>query len=166
MDIRRYFNRSEVIDDNLNEIERSTELLSVNDESPSIQNDSIAIGDSITTHGIEYEFIPGKRKNSTLVYLKKEKFIFTPINADPKNGKRYTCSSVSCPAKIVIRPCGTCEISKRSKPHNIHSDHSQLRDEYIAIKQIKEKCSNVDELCGGSGINVSVKSIFDNETIR
>lgn len=69
-------------------------------------------------------------------------------------------------ARIIIRPNGTCERSKRSKPHLPHSNHSLQREEYIAINRIKQTCANVDALCGGSGLNVSVKTVFDNETIR
>lgn len=116
--------------------------------------------------GLEYEIIPGNRKGSKLVYLKYEQYIFKPINGDDKYGKRFVCIAPSCPARIIIRPNGSCEVSKRSKPHLVHSNHILKREELIAINRIKDTCSNVDALCGGTGINVSVKTIFDNETIR
>lgn len=119
-------------------------------------------------HGVclPYEIIPGKRKGSKLVYLKNEQYIFKPINGDEKYGKRFVCIAPSCPARVIIRPNGSCEVSKRSQPHLVHSNHVLKREEFIAINRIKDTCSNVDALCGGSGINVSVKTIFDNETIR
>lgn len=127
MDIRKYFNRVRNENGMNHEIETTIESLSVADESPLIESNSITVGDSIATNPMEYEYIPGKRKGSKLVYMNEDKYIFAPINNDPKNGKRYGCSSVGCPAKIIIRPSGICEIPKRSKPHIAHSDHSQKK---------------------------------------
>lgn len=115
---------------------------------------------------IEFEFIPGKKQKSKLVFLTKEKYIFTPVHSDAKHGTRYSCITPNCPARIIVRVNGICVVSQRSKPHIVHSDHLQKREEYISAHQIKQKCTAIDVLCGGSGVNVSVKSIFDNEVIR
>lgn len=109
-------------------------------------------------NGLEFEFIPGKRQKSKLVFLTKEKYIFTPINSDAKHGTRYSCITPNCPARIIVRNNGICVVSQRSKPHIVHIDHLQKREEYISAHQIKQKCTDIDILCGGSGINVSVKS--------
>lgn len=177
-DIRRYFTRVENIPlENTNvaesagAVDLNTNMISDNlnislEISNVVENDGVATSNTGINEGIEYEIIPGQRKGSKLVYLINEKYIFKPINGNDKYGKRYICSVPSCPARIIIRPNGICEPSKRTKPHLIHSNHSLKREEYIAINKIKQTCSNVDALCGGSGINVSVKTIFDNETIR
>lgn len=162
MDIRRFF--SSIESEDLTNEANENEIEDVRTDS--IIGDNQNFAERQGEIGIEYEIIPGKKINSKYVYLINEKLIFKPINADTKNGRRYVCITASCPAKIVIRPNGICAISKRSKPDNIHPNHTQKRDEFIATDKIKEKCSNVDELCGGSGSNVSVKSIFDNEIIR
>lgn len=166
-DIRQYFTRVEnaANADNENQnfaLENIHVAESVSDE----YLNTNAINETLRSEGLEYEIIPGQRKGSNLVYLINEKNIFKPINGDEKYGKRYICSAPSCMARIIIRPNGTCERSKRSKPHLLHSNHSLQREEYIAVDRIKQTCSNVDALCGGSGLNVSVKTIFDNETIR
>lgn len=136
---------------------------------PLSETDAVNIGiiqQENVDNGIEFEFIPGKRQKSKLVFLTKEKYIFTPINSDAKHGTRYSCITPNCPARIIIRNNGICVVSQRSKPHIVHSDHLQNREEYISAHQIKQKCTDIDILCGGSGVNVSVKSIFDNEVIR
>lgn len=179
-DIRQYFTRissavnaeqqnyilenANVVDNSLSgdHMASSTEIQNILEEVPNEPSACLSRNNA----EIEYELIPGKRKNSQLVYLKKDKFLFTPINGDSKNGKRYSCITPSCPARIILRLDGICEITKRSKPHILHSDHSQKREEFLATKKIKESCADVDLLCGGSSINVSVKSIFDNEVLR
>lgn len=172
-DIRRYFipienvrsdNRRENIREINNTIQSNMpiEPLTTTNES----DVATAVQQQKSENELQFEYIPGKRKNSKLVYLTEAKFIFTPINTNAKHGTRYSCITPNCPARITIRNNGFCEISKRGKPHIAHMDHLHEREEFIANNNIKNTCTNVDILCGGSGINVSVKSIFDNETIR
>lgn len=179
MDIRRYFrlNVNERPDTaGVNQIENAIETLNENAVVRDIENlaqdtENLLMSEivSIEPNGIiseeDFEFVPGKRKTSKLLFLKKEKCLYLPTSKD-KIGTRYRCYTTSCSARAVIRLDGSCEKAKRNFLHAQHKNHLDLKQRFVAENKIKKTCGNVEELCAGSSQNVSVKDIFDRETIR
>lgn len=176
MDIRRYFTSSQNVDliSVENTIEDEISNISIQEVNTA---DATSSGVNVTTNsntvnshfGIindgEYEFIPGQRKGTQLLYLKKENCLYTPINND-KYGKRFKCYTKYCAARATVRPDGKCEKSKKNYLHVEHETHCKLKASFIAMAKIKTSCANVEELCSGSSQMVSVRDIFDAETIK
>lgn len=108
-----------------------------------------------------FELVPGRRIGSKLLYLKREKCLYTPVNKD-KYGQRYKCFEKQCNVRVLKTVDGVCEKSKKSTQHIDHSSHEDLRRKFLAEHKMKEDCANVDVLCGGSAQTVSVRSVFDN----
>lgn len=113
----------------------------------------------------DFELVPGKRQASRLLFLNKEKCLYMPVTKD-KFGRRYKCYTSSCSARAVIRVDGVCEKAKRNFLHVQHKTHCELKGKLLATNRIKESCANVETLCAGSSQNVSVRDIFDKETMR
>lgn len=172
MDIRRFFRstvserpstadgdqieNTVVIRDIENVIQETENSLSA--EIVSIQSNAIITED-------DFEFLPGKRKTSQLLFFKKEQCLYLPISKD-KTGTRFKCYTTSCSARAVIRLDGVCQKAKRNFLHAQHQNHSEQRLRFLAESKIKITCANVEALCAGSSQNVSVRDIFDKETIR
>lgn len=132
------------------------------------QQESVELGTEspmrITETGIigreHHEMIPGRRTGSQLLYLKREKCLYTPVTTD-KYGKRYKCFEKLCNARVLLNS-EKCEKSKSNADHVDHNTHEKLRLELLALHKIKADCSNIDLLCGTSAQTVSVRSVFDN----
>lgn len=108
--------------------------------------------------GDAYEFIPGKRAVSEWVFVKEERYIYTPINKD-KNGRRFKCFGPNCDARLTIRTNELLVNGKKSHvDHAVHDDEMRAR---LTISNVKTKCQKIEELCGSQ--RVSVKDIFDRE---
>lgn len=190
MDIRRYFrsnqnenltessvNQVEIANVNEHLIEGSIQNLVLNEAASAVQTVSnVNVGrliqdDIIFTHQKgtidpnDFEFVPGHRRNTELLYLKNEKCLYIPVNSD-KYGKRYKCFTSTCSARVTIRPNGVCEKSKKLFSHIEHKTHGETKAKYAASNNIKQTCANIEALCSGSSQNVSVRDVFDKETIK
>lgn len=174
MDIRRFFQPTQRAQ--LNQIEHAgrnpgAEIREISIENE-IQNTAHSLTDEIVSfheNGVVdnecFEIVPGKRLTSKLLFLKKEKCLYIQVSND-KSGKRYKCYMTSCPARAVIRVDGVCEKSKKNFLHVQHNTHCELRAKFFAENRIKKSCANVEELCSGSNQSVSVRDIFNKETMR
>lgn len=174
MDIRRYFrsNQNENVNVSENVIEESIQSLVLSEGTNTAHAVSnVNVDGIVSTHqkGIispnDFEFVPGHRRNTELLYLKNEKCLYIPINSD-KYGKRYKCFTSTCSARAIIRINGVCEKSKKNFSHIEHKTHCETKAKYTASNNIKKSCANVEALCSGSSQNVSVRDIFDKETIK
>lgn len=171
MDIRRFFqpipSQNEIACENT-----SAEIQEISLGSDCMQNTAQSLADEIVSfheNGIvdkeSFEIVPGKRLTSKLLFLKKEKCLYVQVSND-KSGKRFKCYMTTCSARAVIRLDGACEKSKKNFLHVQHNTHCELRAKFLAENKIKNSCANVEELCSGSNQNVSVRDIFNKETMR
>lgn len=175
MDIRRYFpiNNSSILPVTT---EIAGESSSVIRENPNVNEDPLVVAvdeldENVSVHqnGIiddeDFEFVGGKRRTAKLLYLKKEKCLYMQVTKD-RYGRRFKCYSAACPARAIVRDNGVCEKAKKNFLHVDHKTHCDLRREFLATNKIKETCANVETLCSGASQNVSVRDIYDKETIR
>lgn len=123
---------------------------------------------SSTEHGIisseNYRLVPGARRTSELLYLTREKCLYTPINTD-KYGVRYHCFVKHCTARVLLAT-GHCKKSKRNAEHVAHGTHESLLQEFEAVNKMKSDCENIDVLCGGAGQTVSVRAVFNKNVLQ
>lgn len=140
--LQNYHTRETIADDRVVICQSLTETQS---ESAEIVNDSVAI-DSIrlefeTSEHLPFEFTPGARMGSTLLYSIKEKQLYR-CNKEFSSYKRYVCVVKDCRAALFLREN---ELS-RSPSYNGHNHADQ---EAVAAKNkfealCKSKCLEGD----------------------
>lgn len=101
-----------------------------------------------------YEFVPGYRKNSKLLYVKEEKQLYY-FNVKVKDSYSYTCYLKNCNRRVHIRD-GKCFAV--SKLHN-HSNQAGLYTDLRALNEMKRMAGNIDN-------RLKVREIFDTVKAR
>lgn len=114
---------------------------------------------------VNFEFTPGPRVNTQLVYLKNEKCLYTHINSD-KSGKRFKCRGDDCKARLTIRANGVLEKSKANYKHSLHGTHENLRKQYLMVDNMKKGCSDLNLLCGNASQSLSVRRLYDHQVLE
>lgn len=120
---------------------------------------------------MEHILIPGKRKNSSLLYLPAERNLFYKTNN--RNGQtEYCCyervlsenennnvrSGSKCSARLKVRK-GVC--TRNDVNHVNHSNHEHLFKDLVPANNIKNMCATL-----GSSLpthKISTKEIFYQE---
>lgn len=90
---------------------------------------------SINTE-LEYDFFPGKRRNSRLLFSYVES-MFYKKNASGKTGTSYKCYEDNCFARVLVKSDGIC--IKKSGKHR-HANHLELQKQIEAENKIKTLC--------------------------
>lgn len=101
-----------------------------------IQIEIVSTQQKVIINPNDFEFVPGQRIKTELIYLKNEKCLYTPVNAD-KYGKRFKCFTSSCSARATIRTNGICEKSKKKfRTRNIQPIMKQKQN---ILRRLKSK---------------------------
>lgn len=111
---------------------------------------------------MEYEFVPGKHINCEYVFVFNEEFLYVPVNK--VNGKqRYKCIEEGCRGGVSINLSDNI-MTRFRHAHSTHGSHRERMDKLAAIRTIKEKCRDVNELF--SNQQISTKAVFDKQLVR
>lgn len=109
---------------------------------------------------IEFEIVPGKKINSNMLYMREEKFLYTPINK-VKGAQRYKCIEPGCSGGLTL---SNNTITRSKKSHFEHLNHEGQKHKFCSIQALKTKCKNTEEIF--SNEVVSTRAIFDKHLIR
>lgn len=111
---------------------------------------------------MEYEIVPGKNAKTNYLFDTVENYLYVPVNK-VSGRQRYTCFEKGCSAGVSIR--STDKTATRSKKqHSIHGQHKAKKKKIAAIRAVKDKCLDVNELF--SNQRISTKAPFDKEILR
>lgn len=115
-----------------------------------------------------FKFISGFRRNSKLLYVEDEKFLYVKKKSNKKNNKDlYICyqsimiknknlSIVKCTAGVILVSTSKCK--RNSVQHSHHENHEMLYLKFTTRKLMVDDCINLNTL--GYGSNVSSRVIF------
>lgn len=106
---------------------------------------------------MEYCFVTGHRKNSKLLYLKTEKYLFFKKDSY-KNKINFQCYEKECHVRVSLLDNICIQPLNSLREHN-HENHEKLY-EMLKIKNcIKRKCGDVNEMENSRNI----RDIFNTE---
>lgn len=105
---------------------------------------------------IKYELVPGKRRNSQLLWSSTE-LQFYKFNTKLKAGKSYLCYH-GCSCRVLLLNNGICIKTDQKKTHN-HPTNQELYEQLSIANEIKIKCSK-------DSSSKSVKQIYDDVLMK
>lgn len=100
---------------------------------------------------IQYEIVPGKRRNSKLLWSLTERQ-FYKFNTTLRKGKSYVCYH-GCSCRVLLQNDGICIKSDLNKQHN-HPTNEELHEQLSISNEMKLKCTQ-------DATSKSVKEIYD-----
>lgn len=122
------------------------------------RENSTEVGNS--EESLNYEFIPGKKVNSTLLYTVEEKQAYR-LRSTYNDVQSYTCIISQCSVRVQIAS-GVCVKANKFVEHT-HGTQEKLYHENKLRSEIKKQCGTASVLL--SDPNVSVRSVFDNQCL-
>lgn len=124
---------------------------------------------------LKYEFLTGKRTDSTLLYIPSEKNLYVK-NSTMKGVQRYVCyqkilrknsknkdSTPLCYARITMKE-GNCY--RTNAPHARHDDHQHIYEDMLTSNRIKSTCKQLREILGESARAIDTRKIFNQELAK
>lgn len=114
---------------------------------------------------VEHQFVMGERVNSTFLYVKEERQLYT-FNANGKLGKTYRCANRSCKSRVIfIETKSECVKLSSASDHN-HSDNCEERFvNLVAMEQMKRAAMDLHTIAGGSKLTKS-RAIYNSAIIE
>lgn len=106
---------------------------------------------------LDYEFTPGKKSGSKLVYT-SDRHLFSVKSNDKPSTALYVCHVKACSAKIKIEH-GKCSYID---PNHIHGTQEKAYEEYKINDRVKDRCQKdtkrprtiFDEECSESSLQL------------
>lgn len=121
--------------------------LSLNsDDSNFSQNDKFA--------EVQYEYVPGKRKNSLVLFVPSEKQVYHR-NTESKIGRAYVCQDAKCSARVYMKD-NRCY--KLAENEHLHGEVGDLCMKTAIIDEMKRKTVECN--------NMSVRDIYNDVMSR
>lgn len=119
----------------LNEINEINEKLTENEDESS--------DDSVLESQVHFEFIPGFRKGSRIVWAFEEQHLYY-VNSFSKKTKltACTCYETNCTARIFIREDGTAHKEKTHEHRNSHGTHYEIYKHMYCFNKMKDKAAS------------------------
>lgn len=115
----------------------------------SLMNESLAVDEddsldeSFLEIEIQYEYIPGFRKGSKIVWVLQEKNLYY-VNSFSNKTKltACTCYETSCTARIFIKEDGTAYKEKGHKHKKSHGSHYEIFKHMHCFNMMKNKAAS------------------------
>lgn len=105
---------------------------------------------------VEYEFVPGYRANSNLMYANEQLYSF---NTKSSLGESYLCIHSGCRARLYIVFGGQCiQLNNAVNDHNHESKTGEHRI-LVCLNEMKRRCKELKHLL--TGHRVTVRDIFN-----
>lgn len=104
------------------------------------KNDISAEDDTVENEQVEYEFIPGFRATSNLIWIEAEQQIYKRNSHSVNhNGMAYSCYDTKCQARLVITD-DTKELIKIKSTHSAHISMLKTYKEMYYYNKMKQMC--------------------------
>lgn len=113
------------------------------------------------------EIVEGKRKNSKLVWIPEEKFLYF-LKDTRHDQKIYQCyenrTGSQCPARRTIDSTG--KVSMNALPHSHHSSHESIYNDMKTRSNIIDACTQAANVLDGLHVTVPSQQIFTRELAK
>lgn len=119
---------------------------------------------------LTYEEVRGKRKNSKLIWIKEEKYLYLKKDERSDGTIVYLCyqnkinGNIECSARRSITPNGL--VIKNAIPHSCHPNHESIYADLITRLNINESCAKAAAALDGLPVSVSNRLIFTRELAK
>lgn len=108
---------------------------------------------------MNFEIIPGKRRNSELLYVIEQKMIHMRKSVY-KGVSKFECRQQNCKARVNLLSDGKCVVAKKYVEHN-HDNEEEAYKELKALNAIKRDCEDAAWALGGTKTNLcTIRSAF------
>lgn len=108
---------------------------------------------------LEFEIVPGQRKNSKLLYVLEEQQFYA-INSKSKRSSTYLCYVKDCRSRVSVRNIDNkCFLVLNFVEHN-HPPQGEFYNELKIKNKIKEECSKTASLLNSPTSVGNVRAIF------
>lgn len=119
---------------------------------------------------LTFEVIEGKRKNSRLIWIVEEKFLYSIKDGRADGRKVYLCyqnkidGNSPCSARRLIDSNGV--VTTNALPHSHHPDHESIYKDMKSRSGIIESCIQAATVLGDLHISVPTQQIFTRELAK
>lgn len=124
--------------------------------------------------GLQYEFVKGKRRGSTLLWLPSEKHLYVKKTKRPNDDVVYICYQTGlfksnpkdhpdCKARVTINAGAKC--SRNSLRHTEHTNHDIEFKDLETRNTIIENCISLNKMTISSA-NISARELFTREVAK
>lgn len=118
-------------------------------------------------NSLTFEEVEGKRKNSKLVWIVEEQYLYFKKDERADGRKVFLCyqnridPSQNCPARRSIDVKGV--VSTNAIPHSCHADHSSIYKDMKTKSAIVNSCIQAATALEGLHVSVPNQKIFIRE---
>lgn len=113
------------------------------------------------------EVVEGKRKNSKLIWIAEEKFLYF-LKDTRRDQKIYQCyenrTGSKCPARRIIDSNG--KVTMNASPHSNHLSHESIYNDMKTRSNIIDACMQAANVLDGLHVTVPSQQIFTRELAK